>query len=883
MRLPAACLRWIAHRNGRPGATGGGNGCLAAPGLPARLSRRLSAHSGYRSVTYVRIDPPAGGVRGYAGAACAAPSSSSWGRRRSWTAAGACAVRASTRLASELVALQLTGTPVCVVSSGAIALGLGALEREVRPSDVPSLQAASAVGQGLLAGAWQRALASAGGRAAQVLLTADDVRRRTSYLNARATLEALLAWDVVPIVNENDSTATDEITFGDNDALAAQVALLLRARLLVLLTDAEGLYTRDPRADGRRARARGARSRAARRARPRRRLPQRPRLGRHALEGRGGVDGGGRRRRLRDRLGRAAGHDRARRRRAGGRARASRAPRGRSRPGSCGCATASRRRGASSSSRRAHGAALARREPAAGGRQARRGEFRAGRRSARVHARGRGRSRPASWPWGAPSCAARRASTRPSPGSRRPFIAITWSSTMAVTTESASTRARAAARTLATLGRGAKDAALEQIALAIERDSAAIVEANAEDLAAARASGQSSALLDRLTLDSERVLALCDAVRAVAALDDPVGEVVTRLAAAQRARRAEGARAARRPAGRLRGAPERDCRRRQPVPQERQRLPAARLDERPATNAALLRCVREASRPPGSPRTRSCPLEATREELAAIVADPSACDVVIPRGGEALKTFLLEHARVPVLVAAGGNCHVYLHADADPAKALPIVINAKTQRPASATRPRRCSCTATRCRCSAPSAPSWPNWASSCAPTASRRRARRAEPPPTRTTGRRVPRPRAGSAYRRLGRGGDRAHRALLDRHSEAIVTESLAAADAFVRGISSACVYVNASTRFTDGGEFGFGAEIGNSTARCTPAGRSAWPTHDDEVRRARRRPDRRLSRNPPPRRGSGAGRRSRCGRRGPSSSRARTRGSTFRAPSGA
>jgi glutamate 5-kinase len=154
------------------------------------------------------------------------------------------------RLASELVELQLSGTPVCVVSSGAIALGLGALGRDVRPGDVPSLQAASAVGQGLLAGAWQRALVSAGGRSAQVLLTADDVRRRTSYLNARATLEALLAWDVVPIVNENDSTATDEITFGDNDALAAQVALLLRARLLVLLTDADGLYTRDPRATG---------------------------------------------------------------------------------------------------------------------------------------------------------------------------------------------------------------------------------------------------------------------------------------------------------------------------------------------------------------------------------------------------------------------------------------------------------------------------------------------------------------------------------------------------------------------------------------------------------------------------------------------------------
>ena len=154
------------------------------------------------------------------------------------------------RIASELVALQLTGTPVCVVSSGAIALGLGALERDVRPSDVPSLQAAAAVGQGLLARRVGARVAAAGVRAAQVLLTADDVRQRTSYVNARATLETLLAWGVVPVVNENDSTATDEITFGDNDALAAQVALLPHARLLVLLTDPDGLYTRDPRGRG---------------------------------------------------------------------------------------------------------------------------------------------------------------------------------------------------------------------------------------------------------------------------------------------------------------------------------------------------------------------------------------------------------------------------------------------------------------------------------------------------------------------------------------------------------------------------------------------------------------------------------------------------------
>ena len=106
------------------------------------------------------------------------------------------------------------------------------------------------MGQGLLLGAWQRALRGAGLATGQVLLTASDIHARTSYLNARATLETMLGWGVVPVVNENDSTATDEITFGDNDALAAQVAVLLRARLLVLLTDQDGLYTRDPRVPG---------------------------------------------------------------------------------------------------------------------------------------------------------------------------------------------------------------------------------------------------------------------------------------------------------------------------------------------------------------------------------------------------------------------------------------------------------------------------------------------------------------------------------------------------------------------------------------------------------------------------------------------------------
>jgi glutamate 5-kinase len=153
-------------------------------------------------------------------------------------------------IAADIGSSWASGTRVCVVSSGAIALGLGSLGRESRPTRVAELQAAAAVGQGILLRAWQRSLERHGSSAAQVLLTAAEVRHRTSYVNARATLETLLRWDVTPIVNENDSTATDEITFGDNDALAAQVAVLLDARLLVLLTDQDGLYTRDPRQPG---------------------------------------------------------------------------------------------------------------------------------------------------------------------------------------------------------------------------------------------------------------------------------------------------------------------------------------------------------------------------------------------------------------------------------------------------------------------------------------------------------------------------------------------------------------------------------------------------------------------------------------------------------
>ncbi len=150
------------------------------------------------------------------------------------------------RRAEEIADLVQAGTPVCVVSSGAIALGLSRLGVERRPTSVPRLQAASALGQARLQAAWETALAREGIPAAQILLTADDVAERAAYVNVRNALGALFRLGCVPVVNENDATATDEITFGDNDALAAQVAVLVRARLLVLLTEAEGVLTRAP-------------------------------------------------------------------------------------------------------------------------------------------------------------------------------------------------------------------------------------------------------------------------------------------------------------------------------------------------------------------------------------------------------------------------------------------------------------------------------------------------------------------------------------------------------------------------------------------------------------------------------------------------------------
>src|ERR671937_24942 len=153
------------------------------------------------------------------------------------------------QLCAETAELHAARESIVLVTSGAIARGMEVMALPLRPRAMDELQAASAVGQGKLFRVYDELLQSHGVPTAQVLLTFFDMSARTHYLNARQTLRKLLDWDVVPVINENDTTTTDEISFGDNDFLAAQVAILLGAELLLLLTDAEGLYTADPRRD----------------------------------------------------------------------------------------------------------------------------------------------------------------------------------------------------------------------------------------------------------------------------------------------------------------------------------------------------------------------------------------------------------------------------------------------------------------------------------------------------------------------------------------------------------------------------------------------------------------------------------------------------------
>ena len=394
---------------------------------------------------------------------------------------------------------------------------------------------------------------------------------------------------------------------------------------------------------------------------------------------------------------------------------------------------------------------------------------------------------------------------------------------MAVATRTVTEQCRAAkraARTLATLDRAQKDAALRAIADALEARTPDILAANARDMEAGAESGLSDALMDRLRLDEGRIAAIAAQVRDIAALPDPVGEVVDggRLANGLDIRRV------RVPLG--------------VVGVVYEARPNVTIDATALclksgnaivlrgsssaahSNAVLAGIAAEAS---GLPDGAVTLLSGGREELAELATQNGLVDLIIPRGGDGLKKALEGVATVPVIYAAAGNCHVFVDASADLDAARRIAINAKTQRPGVCNAAETLLVHVDAAKGFLPSA----------------LEELRDAGVELRVDGR--AKALVGDGYAdATDEDWDTEYLALtlavkvvdsvdeaIDHvnahgsgHSEAIVTRDAASARRFQRGVDAACVYVNASTRFTDGAEFGMGAEIGNSTQKLHARG---------------------------------------------------------------
>jgi glutamate-5-semialdehyde dehydrogenase len=425
--------------------------------------------------------------------------------------------------------------------------------------------------------------------------------------------------------------------------------------------------------------------------------------------------------------------------------------------------------------------------------------------------------------------------------------------------------AHRASRTLATLDTAVKDAALLAIADALIERTPEILAANELDMAAGREAGIGDALLDRLRLDLARIAAIADAVGKIAALPDPVGEVVE----GRRLPNGLDVRKVRVPLGVI--AVVYEARPNVTVDAAALCLKAGNAivlrgsSIAAHSNAVLAAIAAEAAIAAGLPEgCVTLVAGGGREELAELATQNESVDLIIPRGGEGLKEALKAVATVPVIYAASGNCHLYVDASADLDAAERVVLNAKTQRPgvcnaaetllvhadaAPAFLPRvlralaeagvqvrgdeRTLALAGDAGMTAATSPPSPAVSAERSPNGGRRSSTGARRGPT---GARVaptiePATEADwateylaltlavrvvdgveAAVEHIGRYGS--------GHSEAILTRDTAAARAFQLGVDAACVYVNASTRFTDGGEFGMGAEIGNSTQKLHARG---------------------------------------------------------------
>ena len=394
------------------------------------------------------------------------------------------------------------------------------------------------------------------------------------------------------------------------------------------------------------------------------------------------------------------------------------------------------------------------------------------------------------------------------------------------------TAARAAARRVALLSRADKDAALRAMADALDAASAEVIAANAEDLERGRAAGMAQGLLDRLTLDAARVTAVAQALRDIAALPDPVGEVVRGSTLANGLE----IRQVRVPMGVVGMIYE---------ARPNVTVDAAGLGLKSgnavilrggsaaaSTNRALVAVLRRALEAQGLPADAVCLLDGGgHDAVRALMTARGLVDLLIPRGGASLIQTVVTESTVPVIETGVGNCHVYVDAAADLDKALAITVNAKTHRPSVCNAAESLLVHQGVAGEFLPKVLAELSGAGVALHTDSRsgEAAERAGVPHEDATAEDY-----ATEYLALEmsvRVVDSLDEALEhirtygSGHTEAIVTEDRAAARRFTSEVDAAAVMVNASTRFTDGGEFGFGAEIGISTQKLHARGPMALP----------------------------------------------------------
>ncbi|HWM55816.1 MAG TPA: glutamate-5-semialdehyde dehydrogenase [Solirubrobacterales bacterium] len=400
---------------------------------------------------------------------------------------------------------------------------------------------------------------------------------------------------------------------------------------------------------------------------------------------------------------------------------------------------------------------------------------------------------------------------------------------MAVTTATVAetcASAKRASRALASSSTEVKNAALEATARLLEERVAAILEANAADLADERAADLTPALRDRLTLNEQRVQAMADGVRQIVALDDPVGEELEHRTLAS----GLDLRKVRVPLGVVAVVYEArpnvtiDCAALTIKSGNAIVLRGSSYAER--SNGALATIVREALDMAGLPQDAVLLLAVTggRDDLAELATQDENVDLLIPRGGEGLKAALKGVATVPMMYAAAGNCHVYVHADADLEMAQRIAYNAKVQRPGMCNAAETLLVHAAVAERFLPGALAELHGAGVELLGDERTRELAGEVDVGAATD-----ADWGTEYLGLKMvvGVVDSLEEAIDHinghgtsHSEAIVTSSEQASEAFAAAVDAAAVYTNASTRFTDGFEYGLGAEIGNATQKLHARG---------------------------------------------------------------